>query len=124
MALPHKSISLRKIAGYGFSLFKLFSSDMRNDRPTTSKHFNNRTLSNQTGVAREWLIDCYNLARRNGTPANFNLWGEEKPQQIQRACSFDLACAFRRGRALQGFTSSALLHNTKFEPFDLLPLMM
>ena len=26
------------------------------------------------------------------------------------------------GRALQGFTSSALLHNTKFEPFDLLPL--
>ena len=26
------------------------------------------------------------------------------------------------GRALQGFTSSALLHNTKFGPFDLLPL--
>ena len=25
--------------------------------------------------------------------------------------------------ALQGFTSSALLHNAKFGPFDLLPLM-
>ena len=32
--------------------------------------------------------------------------------KFKRACSFGLACAFRRGRALQGFTSSALLHNT------------
>ena len=38
---------------------------------------------------------------------------EEKPQQIQKSVLFfGLACAFRRGQALQGFTSSALLHNT------------
>ena len=32
--------------------------------------------------------------------------------KFKRACSFGLACAFRRGRALQGFTSSALVPNT------------
>lgn len=48
----------------------------------------------------------------HGFYASGHLWGEDKPLQIQRACSFGLACAFRQGRALQGFTSSALLHNT------------
>ena len=38
--------------------------------------------------------------------------GERRNSKFKRACSFGLACAFRRGRALQGFTSSALIHNT------------
>ena len=56
-------------------------------------------------------------------PRKLSICGERRNHsKFKRACSFGLACAFRRGRALQGFTSSALLHNTKFEPFDLLPL--
>ena len=48
-----------------------------------------------------------------GPPRKLSICGgEEKTQQIQRACSFGLTCAFRRGRALQGFASSALIHNT------------
>ena len=45
-------------------------------------------------------------------PRKLLICGERRNSKFKRACSFGLACAFRRGRALQGFTSSALLHNT------------
>ena len=46
-------------------------------------------------------------------PRKLSICGERRNHsKFKRACSFGLACAFRRGRALQGFTSSALLHNT------------
>jgi len=45
------------------------------------------------------------------------LWGEEKPQQIQRARALSsLHVRFDERPALQGFTSSALWQNTIARP--------